>query len=300
MNDPSDNSYVYLIPGQMSECPGMGRLLLDRYPEARYLLGITEEIWGLELERIIRGGTEEEIHRDGVSQPLITWYASALFHALRSKGLSAAAVAGYSVGAFSGLAIAGALSFEHTQRILKANYDLVLPSDHRGAMLAVGGLPLAEGRRLLRGRTEVAVGVVNSDISWTLTGTPGGIAAAEDKLQGKAFQMHRLPVDWAIHSPLLSFVTKTTLKDHPLWTGIKKPSLSFLSPFTGRPVATAAGARGVLAGIISRCMRWDRLVDAAVGAGLPLVEASESGFLQKLLKFHPSRPGIEAGIRLLE
>jgi len=293
-------SFVYLIPGQMSESAGMGRALLEGYPGARDLLRVSEEIWGMDLERIVASGTEEEIHKDGVSQPLITWYAYVLHEALRSRGWNTAAVAGYSVGVFPGLAVAGAVTFGHAQRILKANYDLVLPSGHRGGMLAVGGLSLARGRRMLRRRPDVAIGVVNSDISWTLTGTPEGIAAAEDLLQGRAFQMYRLPVDWAIHSPLLSFVTKATLKDRPLWSGVKKPSPPFFSPFTGRPVATAAGARSILAGVISRCVRWDRLADAAVRTGLPLVEASESGFLQKLLKFHPSRPGIEAGIRLLE
>jgi myxalamid-type polyketide synthase MxaE and MxaD len=292
--------FTYLIPGQMSESPGMGRLLLERHPEALQLLKVTEGVWGLDLERIVASGTEEEIHRDGVSQPLITWYAYALYQALAARGFEARAVTGYSVGAFPGLAIAGALPFEQAQRILKANYDLVLPSGHRGAMLAVGGLPLAKGRRLLRGREGLAVGVVNSDISWTLTGTPEGIAAAERDLEGRAFQMYRLPVDWAIHSPLLDFVTEAILKNQGLWRGVKKPALPFFSPFTGRTVRTPAAARAILAGIISRCMRWDRLADAAVGTGLPLVEASESRFLQKLFKFHPARPKAMPGIRLLD
>jgi len=145
----------------------------------------------------------------------------------------------------------------------------------------------------------VAVGVVNSDVSWTLTGTPERIAEAEKALSGSAFQMHRLPVDWAIHSPLLAFVTDSILKDKSLWIRMQKPALLYLSPFTGRPVSTPAAAKAILAGIIAKCMRWDRLADAVVRTGLPLVEASESQFLHKLFKLHPERPKAVAGIHLL-
>ena len=282
----------------MSESEGMGRILLEKHPSARDLLHITEDIWQLDLETTIMRGTEEEVHKDGVSQPLITWYAFALHQALAARGMQTRAIAGYSVGVFAGLAIAGCVTYEQAQRILKANFDRVDASDHQGAMLAVAGVPLKAGLEIIR-PTGAAVGVVNSDISWTLTGAPYEIRAAEHALAGKAFQMYRLPVDWAIHSPLLEFVTQSIVKEKSLWTGMKKPALPFFSPFSGRLVTTSATAKAILAGVISRCMRWDRLADAVVKTGLPLVEASESGFLQKLLKFHPARPRAAPGIQLL-
>jgi malonyl CoA-acyl carrier protein transacylase len=292
------NAFVYLIPGQMSESEGMGRILLEQHSAARDLLRVTEDIWRLDLEKVILRGTEADVHSDGVSQPLITWYAFALHQALAARGMRARVVAGYSVGVFSGLAIAGCITYEQAQRILKANFNHVDASDHDGAMLAVGGLPLKIGLGIVR-PTGAAVGVVNSDISWTLTGTPEEIIAAETALAGRAFQMYRLPVDWAIHSPHLAFVTEAVLEEKSLWKGMKKPALPFFSPFTGRLVVSPAAAKTILAGVISRCMRWDRLADAVVKTGLPLVEASESGFLQKLFKFHPSRPKAAAGISLL-
>ena len=80
---------------------------------------------------------------------------------------------------------------------------------------------------------------------------------------------------------------------------LRAPRIPFLSPFTGEAVETADGAAEVLVGIISRPMRWDRVVDGLIGRGCVLAEASESGFLHKLLKFHPARPSAFPAVRLL-
>lgn len=290
MNGSSARPFALLVPGQMAETVGMGRALLEAFPSASELLARTEEIWGAPLKRVLLEGPEPQLHDGDNSQPLLTWYACALAGALRERGLVPMAVAGYSVGVFAGLAIAGALPFGDALGILKFNREHIMEAGHRGAMLAVGGMPLEAGTDYAADNSAVTVGVVNGPHSWTLTGTPEGIVRAEMDLRPRALQMFRLPSAWAIHSPLLEFVSRAAGEDKTLWVNMRDPSLPFLSPFSGEPAATAAEAADILGSIISRPMRWDRVVDGLLARGCALAEASESGFLGKLLKFHPARP----------
>lgn len=291
--------FALLVPGQMAETVGMGRRLLDEFPAAGELLLRAEGAWGAPLRGVLLEGPEERLHDGAYSQPLLTWYACALAGALRARGLEPCAVAGYSVGAFAGLAVAGALPFEDALALLRFNRDCAERAGHRGAMLAVGGMALGDGERYAQDNGDVAVGVVNGDFSWTLTGTPEGIARAEMDLRPRALQMARLPSTWAIHAPHLEFVSRAAFGAGELWANLRSPGIPFLSPFSGEAVGTADEAAGVLGGIISRPMRWDRVVDGLLRRGCALAEASEGGFLRKLLKFHPARPAVLRADRLL-
>lgn len=299
MTGLQDRPFALLVPGQMAETVGMGRRLLEAFPSASELLARTEEIWGAPLKRILLEGPEERLHDGTFSQPLLTWYACALTDALRERGSVPAAVAGYSVGVFAGLAVAGALPFEDALGILKFNHEHILKAGHRGAMLAIGGMPLEAGEEYAIENGAVAVGVVNGPHSWTLTGTPEGIIQAEMDLRPSALQMFRLPSVWAIHSPLLGFVSRAAGENKTLWAHMRGPAIPFLSPFSGEPAASADEAAAILGGIISRPMRWDRVVDGLLVRGCALAEASESGFLGKLLKFHPARPPARTALHRL-
>ena len=283
----------------MAETVGMGCRLLDEFPSASELLARTEEVWGAPLKGVLLEGPEERLHDGEISQPLLTWYACALAGALRERGLVPAAVAGYSVGVFAGLSIAGALPFEDALALLRFNRNAVAQTGHRGAMLAVGGLPLEAGEAYSADSDGVSVGVVNGPHSWTLTGTPEGIIRAEMDLRPRALQMFRLPSDWAIHSPLLEFVTRAAMEQEALWVNLRDPSVPFINPFSGGGAGSADEAADILSGIISRPMRWDRVVDGLLSGGGSLAEASEGGFLKKLLKFHPARPPVRPALRWL-
>jgi [acyl-carrier-protein] S-malonyltransferase len=284
----------------MAESVGMGRILLERFPSAGALLERTEAAWGAPLRRVLLEGPEERLREGNLCQPLLTWYACAVAEALRERGQRPAAVAGYSLGVFAGLAVAGATTLEGALAILKFNREVIRREGHRGAMLAVGGLELAVGEEYAADNGDVAVGVVNGPRSWTLTGTPEGIVRAEMDLRPRALQLFRLPSGWAIHSPLLEFVARAAREEGPLWAGLRPPDLPFLSPFTGEPVGTAEEAGEVLGGVVCRPMRWDRVAAALPALGGALVEASESGFLGKVLKTSPARAPVRPAVRLLD
>lgn len=296
----ADRPFAFLVPGQLAETVGMGRLLLERFPSAARLLERTEDLWGAPLRRVLLEGPEDRLHEGAYSQPLLTWYACALAEALRSRGRVPAVAAGYSVGVFAGLVVAGALPFEAALSILRFNRERVEGSGHRGAMLAVGGMPLEAGEEYAVEIDDLSVGLVHGPLSWTLTGTAEAVVRAEMDLRPRALQLFRLPSDWAIHSPLLGFVSREAWEERRLWEDLRPPSLPFLGPFTGEAVATGDEAEDVLGGILSRPMRWDRVVEGLLGRDLALVEASEGGLLHKISKFHPARPRVRPAAALLE
>jgi [acyl-carrier-protein] S-malonyltransferase len=284
----------------MAESVGMGCSLLERFPSAGALLERTEAAWGAPLRRVLLEGPEERLREGDHCQPLLTWYACAVDQALRDRGLRPSAVAGYSLGVFASLVVAGAVSLEGALAVLKFNREVIGREGHWGAMLAVGGLELAAGEEYAADNRAVAVGVVNGPRSWTLTGTPEGIVRAEMDLRPRALQLFRLPSGWAIHSPLLAFAARAAREEGSLWADLRQPEIPFLSPFTGERVETADGAGEVLSQIICRPMRWDRVAAALPSWGGALVEASESGFLGKILKASPARPSVRPAVRLLD
>ena len=101
--------HAYVFPGQGSQAVGMGKDIYDNVPVAKELFEKANEILGFRITDIMFNGTPEELKQTKVTQPAVFLHSVILAKAL---GVNPDAVAGHSLGEFSALVVAGALSFE--------------------------------------------------------------------------------------------------------------------------------------------------------------------------------------------
>ena len=101
--------HAYVFPGQGAQAVGMGKDLYDNVPEAKALFEQANEILGFRITDIMFAGTDEELKQTKVTQPAVFLHSVIMAKAL---GVKPDAAAGHSLGEFSALVVAGALSFE--------------------------------------------------------------------------------------------------------------------------------------------------------------------------------------------
>ena len=101
--------HAYVFPGQGAQAVGMGKDLYEHVPEAKALFEQANEILGFRITDIMFAGTDEELKQTKVTQPAVFLHSVIMAKAL---GVKPDAVAGHSLGEFSALVVAGALSFE--------------------------------------------------------------------------------------------------------------------------------------------------------------------------------------------
>ena len=138
--------HAYVFPGQGAQAVGMGKDLYDNVPEAKALFEQANEILGFRITDIMFAGTDEELKQTKVTQPAVFLHSVIMAKAL---GVKPDAVAGHSLGEFSALVVAGALSFEDGLRLVSKR-AMAMQAACEAAARYDGGDPRS-GRRQGRG-----------------------------------------------------------------------------------------------------------------------------------------------------
>ena len=128
-----------VFPGQGAQFSGMGKELYESVPQAKELFERANEILGFRITDTMFGGTAEELKQTAVTQPAVFLHSVVLATAL---GIRPDATAGHSLGEFSALVAAGALSFEEGLRLVAKRAEAMQKAceAHPGTMAAIIGL----------------------------------------------------------------------------------------------------------------------------------------------------------------
>ncbi|RFU13207.1 [acyl-carrier-protein] S-malonyltransferase [Rhodobacteraceae bacterium W635] len=153
---------AFLFPGQGAQTIGMGKALAEAYPAAQAVFDTVDEALGQKLSALIWDGTQDDLTLTENAQPALMATSLAAMAALEAEGVTADAagvVAGHSLGEYSALCAAGALSLGDSARLLrirgKAMQDAVAVGE--GAMAALLGLDLVTA-------TEVAAAAAEGQV----------------------------------------------------------------------------------------------------------------------------------------
>jgi [acyl-carrier-protein] S-malonyltransferase len=133
---------AFIFPGQASQYSGMGKELAEKYAVARTVFEDADKALGLSVSKMCFEGTEDELKLTANTQPAILAVSVAAFRVLADKGISADYVAGHSLGEYSALVAAGALSFADAVKLVRKRgmYMQDAVPAGQGSMAAIMGL----------------------------------------------------------------------------------------------------------------------------------------------------------------
>lgn len=249
-----------LFAGQGAQAVGMGKDLAATFPSARGWFDRANAALGYDLAAICFNGPDAELTKTENAQPgifLVSWVALQLLQE-RVPALRFDATAGLSLGEFTALTAAGALSFENGLRVVRQRGRFMQEACDvtQGGMAAVIGLDEAPTREVCE-----AAGVVLANINCpgqlVISGESEKILTAVDLAKAKgARRAIPLPVAGAYHSPLMASA-KPKLQAELAKVNIVAPAVPVIANVTAQP---HSGPREISARLIEQVtssVRWE-------------------------------------------
>ena len=197
---------AYVFPGQGAQFVGMGKDLYENYPAAKELFEKANNILGFRITDLMFAGTDEDLKQTKVTQPAIFLHSVILAKVLGSN-FQPEMAAGHSLGEFSALVAAGALSFENGLVLVSKRAQAMQKACEiqPSTMAAILGLEDEMVEKVCAGITAVVVPAnYNSPGQIVISGSIEGIDTAIEQLtRAGAKRAIKLPVGGAFHSPLM-------------------------------------------------------------------------------------------------
>ena len=197
---------AYVFPGQGAQFVGMGKDLYETNEAARDLFEKANDILGFRITDLMFNGTDEDLRRTDITQPAVFLHSVVLAKAL-GDDFRPDMTAGHSLGEFSALVAAGALSFEDGLRLVSARAHAMQKACELkpSTMAAIIGLPDEKVEEVLKGVDGVVVCAnYNCPGQIVISGEEPAIDAACKLLsEAGARRALKLKVGGAFHSPLM-------------------------------------------------------------------------------------------------
>ncbi len=196
---------VFVFPGQGAQFPGMGKDLHESSAQAREMFSQANEVLGFDIVKIMFEGTDEELKQTKVTQPAI--FLHSVINALVKDGFEPEMTAGHSLGEFSALVAAGALSFADglslvSKRAMAMQRACEVKPSTMAAVLGLADEVVEEVCAAIEG--IVVPANYNCPGQLVISGEVPAVEEACEKLkEAGAKRALMLPVGGAFHSPLM-------------------------------------------------------------------------------------------------
>ena len=290
---------AYVFPGQGAQFSGMGKDLYESSPEAKALMDKANDILGFRITDIMFNGTDEDLRATKVTQPAIFIHSVAL--ALCTPGLEAPdMVGGHSLGEFSALVAAGAVSFEDALKLVavRANEMQKCCEKVPGTMAAIIGLPTEKVEEICDGIEGIVIPAnYNCDGQIVISGEKEAVlAACEACKQAGAKRALPLAVSGAFHSPLME-PARAELAKAIETTEVRAPRCPIYQNVTAQPETDPVRLKENLLKQLTSPVRWTQSVKNMLADGATeFTELGPGTVLQGLVKRISGAAGVEVAI----
>lgn len=269
-------SRAFLFPGQGAQTIGMGRALADTYPAAKAVFDEVDDALNEKLSAVIWEGAQDDLTLTQNAQPALMATSLAVMRALEAEGVdiaSAAYVAGHSLGEYSALAAAGALSLADTARLLRirgAAMQRAVPVGE-GAMAAILGLDLAAVRDVA---AEAAMGEIcqaandNDPAQVVVSGDADAVQRAVDLAKERgAKRAMLLPVSAPFHCALMEPAART-MAEALGQVEIARPAVPVVANVRAEATSDPTTIRSLLVEQVTGVVRWRESVEFMARKGV--------------------------------
>ncbi len=281
---------AFMFPGQGSQYAGMGRELAERYPQARAVFEEADRALGFSLSRLCFEGPEEQLKLTENTQPAILACSVAAFRVLESCGVLPHYVAGHSLGEYSALVAAGALSFADALVTVRkrGQYMQEAVPVNTGAMAAITRLPLAALEEVCREAAQgevVSPANINSPDQIVISGHATAVRRVVDLARQRgARRALLLPVSAPFHCALMKPAQERLAAELEklVFHDLRIPLVNNLG---AQEIHTGAEARAGLIGQVPAPVLWEQSVRRLASLGATrFVEVGPGKVLSGLLR----------------
>jgi [acyl-carrier-protein] S-malonyltransferase len=277
-----------LFPGQGSQYVGMGKDLFDAEPAARDIFEEADRIIGVPLSAVCFNGPEEELRQTRTTQPAIFVHSVAVTRLLPS--LRPDMVAGHSLGEYSALVAAGAMTYPDALRLVRLRGELMQRAgqERPGTMAAVVGLEPAAVEGVCREASSAGIvqpANLNAPGQIVISGSVEGVRRAMELARTAGAKLVKeLVVSGAFHSPLME-AAGDGLRKQLDRTDIRDAEVPVYANVTARPVQRGDEIRELLHRQLTSPVRWEETIRAMAADGATtFYELGPGKVLQGLVK----------------
>lgn len=285
---------AFVFPGQGSQMVGMGQDLAHTYPAARDIFAEADDLLGFSLSALCFEGPEEALNDTINTQPAIFIASIATLRALQNEGWSVtpAFTVGHSLGEYSALVAAGALTFADGLRLVRERGRLMKEAGDRspGGMAAIIKLDAEVLDDICR-RTHQETGKVvqvanyNSPGQIVISGDNEALEMAMQMAQeAGARRVVRLAVSIAAHSPLMAVIADE-FRQAIEATPIQPPQAPVVANITACPLNTVDDIRHEMMAQLTSSVRWVESIEYMIAQGVTnFVEIGPKDVLTGLIR----------------
>ena len=259
---------AYVFPGQGSQYPGMGKELYENSAIAAEMFERANEILGFRISDIMFNGSADQLRATNVTQPAVFLHSVILAQVM---GITPDAVAGHSLGEFSALVAAGALSFEQGLTLVAKRAAAMHKACQQtpGAMAAVITTDIATIENICRESKGVVVAAnYNAPGQTVISGEEKAVNAACAALKVAGIRRALLlPVAGAFHSPLMESA-RTELEQAIAEAEFTIPRCPIYQNVDSKPHTDPEQIKANLIKQLTAPVRWSQSVEQMIADGI--------------------------------